>query len=304
MSAESLPPRIQTVRGGRVEPLLHRPPLRSSAAGSTWRGIILEEHRADAEYFRPDLKSRSHLIHVFTGTPVQHEWRVEGRIHRVHSTAGSIVILPDGFEAAAVWARRSRPDVQWILELQPTELQPVIQEALSGRPLELVPHFDVRDSQLLRLVQTLQGDVATGHLAGSLFGETVGSALIQYLAQHYSTRGLPTNQLSGGLSSVRLNRVLEHIHANLEGDMHLKELADVAELSTFHFAKLFKRSTGSSPHQYVLQRRLERAKELLRNPHVSLSEVSLRAGFTDQSHLANVFRRFVGVTPTQFRALL
>jgi AraC family transcriptional regulator len=98
--------------------------------------------------------------------------------------------------------------------------------------------------------------------------------------------------------------VLEYVHANLGGDLHLKELAEVAGLSTFHFAKLFKRSTGHSPHQYVLQRRLERATELLRNPHIDLSEVSLRAGFADQSHLANVFRRFVGVSPSRFRELL
>ena len=97
--------------------------------------------------------------------------------------------------------------------------------------------------------------------------------------------------------------MLEYIQANLAGDLHLQELAEIADLSTFHFAKLFKRSTGSSPHQFVLQRRLERAKELLRNPHISLSEVSLRAGFADQSHLSNVFRRYVGLTPARFRSL-
>jgi len=85
---------------------------------------------------------------------------------------------------------------------------------------------------------------------------------------------------------------------------HLSELADAAGLSAFHFAKLFKQSTGSSPHQYILQRRLERAKELLRNPQMSLSEVSQHTGFADQSHLTNVFRRFVGVTPAKFRRLL
>jgi AraC family transcriptional regulator len=136
-----------------------------------------------------------------------------------------------------------------------------------------------------------------------LFGETVGTALAVHLVRHYSTRSGNTALAGGGLAEQVLNRVLEYIHSHLERDLHLHELAEVANLSTFHFAKLFKRSTGCSPHQYVLHRRLERAQELLRNPHISLSEVSLRAGFSDQSHLSNVFRRFVGLTPSRFRAL-
>ena len=69
-------PRITTLRNGRLEPLVVRPPLRSSAASSHWHGMILEVHRAEVEYVRPDLKSTSNLIHVFTG-PVRHEWRVD-----------------------------------------------------------------------------------------------------------------------------------------------------------------------------------------------------------------------------------
>lgn len=293
--------RIKTVRNGLMEPLIARPPLHSSAASSHWHGMILEVHRADAEYVRPDLKSSSNLIHVFTG-PVRHEWHVDGRLHRVNSGSGSVLIVPNGLEASVqVW--RTRPDTQWILELDPATLEQRIAESLGGSRLELVPHFDVTDSQLLRLLQTLHADVVSGSPAGSLFGETIGAALALHLAQHYSTMSQATRNLAGGIAEGPLRRVLEYIQANLEGDLHLPELAEIADLSTFHFAKLFKRSTGCSPHQFVLQRRLERAKELLRNPHISLSEVSLRAGFADQSHLSNVFRRFVGLTPARFRVL-
>lgn len=103
---------------------------------------------------------------------------------------------------------------------------------------------------------------------------------------------------------VRLKRVLDYIDSNLGGNIHLSELAEAAGLSEFHFAKLFKQSMGASPHQYILQRRLERAKELLRNPALSLSDISLEAGFADQSHFTNVFRRFVGATPSKFRSTL
>lgn len=294
-------PRITTLRDGRLEPLIARPPLHSSATSSHWHGMILEVHRATPEYVRPKLRSASNLIHVFNG-PVRHEWHVDGHVHRVSSGSGSAVIVPNGLEGSVqVW--RARPDTQWILELDPRTMEQRITESLGGSRLELVPNFDVTDSQLLHLLQTLHGDVRSGSPAGSLFGETIGAALALYLAQHYSTTSRSTRNLAGGIAEGSLRRVLEYVQANLEGDLHLQELAEIADLSTFHFAKLFKRSTGCSPHQFVLQRRLERAKELLRNPHITLSEVSLRAGFADQSHLSNVFRRFVGLTPARFRAL-
>jgi len=300
--SDSSIPRIQTVRNGRLEPLIPRTPLRSSAPRSDWHGMIFEEHHAEAEYVRPDVRSCSIVLHVFTGVPVRHEWRVDGHRLRFHSAEGSILMLPNAFEGS-VRCWRSRAETQWILEFQPRALGQRVEDYLGGAKLELTPQFDLTDLQLLRLIQTLRADVVGGSPAGSLFGETVGAAIALHLARHYSARAARSGGIDGGLADQPLKRVLEYIHTNLGCDLHLRELAEVADLSTFHFAKQFKRSTGCSPHQYVLQRRLERAKELLRNPQISLAEVSLRAGFADQSHLCNVFRRFVGLTPARFREL-
>src|SRR5262249_13505906 len=262
----------------------------------------LEKHLADAEYVSTDFDVYSHLVHIFTGVPVRHEWRVEGRAHRVQSIAGSILIEPRGLHAS-VRVCRSQREIQWILEFDPTLMEQRVQEFLNGKRLELIPQFDLRDSQLLRLAQALQADLEAGCPAGSIFGEMIGDAMVVYLTQRYSAGSQNNRPPSGGLPGPQLNCVLEYIQANLDRDIHLNELAGAAGLSSFHFARLFKASTGSSPHQYILQRRLERAKELLRDPQISLSEVSLRAGFADQSHLTNVFRRFVGLTPARFREL-
>jgi len=208
-----------------------------------------------------------------------------------------MLLAPKGLHAS-VRVSRSKPDVQWILELAP----PSSEESLNGKRFEPAPQLNLCDPQAHRLIQTLQSEVENGCPTGNLFGEMIGNSLIVYLSERYSTdspRNAPTR---GGLSGRRLNRVLEYIHANLESEMHLRELAETAELSSFHFARLFKQSTGISPHQYILQRRLERAKELLGKPAMSLSDISLQSGFADQSHFTNVFRRFVGVTPSKFRS--
>lgn len=209
------------------------------------------------------------------------------------------MLAPKGLQAS-VRALRSQPDVQWILELEPSPSQ----DLLNGKKFEPTPQLNLRDPQLVRLVQLLQTEVETGSPTGNLFGETIGNSLILYLAQHYSTAMPRQDQTRGGLPGLRLKRVLEYIEANLSREMHLNELGETAGLSAFHFAKLFKQSTGASPHQYILQRRLERAKELLRKPTMSLSEIGLESGFADQSHFTNVFRRFAGVTPSKFRSLL
>jgi AraC family transcriptional regulator len=285
------------VRDGKIEPLVPRLPLKSS--GGAWQGVTLEKHIADADYVRPNFVVHSNLLHIFAGRPVTQKWRIDGRNHRVQNIAGSLAIAPKGLQTS-VRAVRSEPDVQWILELDPSSSQ----EILNEKKFELTPQLNVRDPQAARLIQLLLAEVESGCPTGSLFGETIGNSLILYLAHHFSSMAPGREQIRGGLPGVRLNRVLEYIEANLGRDIHLNELAEAAGLSPFHFAKLFKQSTGASPHQYVLQRRLERAKELLRRPAKSLSEISLETGFADQSHFTNVFRRFIGATPSKFRSSL
>jgi AraC family transcriptional regulator len=104
------------------------------------------------------------------------------------------------------------------------------------------------------------------------------------------------------MPTARLNRVVDFIRQNVAKETRLWELADLAGMSPHYFCQLFKQSTGLSPHQYVLRRRIECAKEYLRDPKFTVRDVARATGFLDQSHFAKVFRRIVGATPAQFRA--
>jgi len=294
--AETVTRRILTRWGGAIKPLVTNPPLLTS--GGAWQGITLEKHLAAADYDRRNFESYSNLIHSFTGPTVRHEWLVDGRFHAAQNAPGSLSIEPRGLYVSAVRVTRPRPEIQWILEIAPDS----VEESLDGKAFEPKFELNLRDPQLQRLIEILQAEVENGCRSGPLFGETIGHSLIIYLAQRYSKDSPSIGQPTGGLSRSQLKRTLEYIEANLDRDLHLDELAKACGFSSFHFAKLFKQSIGVSPHQYVLQRRLERAKALLRTPGLSLSQVSLEAGFADQSHLTNVFRRFLGVSPAKFRA--
>lgn len=102
----------------------------------------------------------------------------------------------------------------------------------------------------------------------------------------------------------RLKRVLEFIEHNLANDIRLRQLAGVACLSAHHFSELFRESTGVSPYRYVLERRVEHAKALLRNSMMNVLDIALAVGFSDQSHFSKVFRRITGVTPGAYRTIM
>lgn len=103
-----------------------------------------------------------------------------------------------------------------------------------------------------------------------------------------------------GLPRIALRRAIDAIHRRLGEKMVLQDIADAACMSRFHFARLFRRSTGYSPMKYLLHARLEQAKALLRQRAMPISDIAVETGFADQSHLTRHFRRTVGMTPLQY----
>jgi AraC-like DNA-binding protein len=114
----------------------------------------------------------------------------------------------------------------------------------------------------------------------------------------------PAPQARGGLPPAAMSRVRGYIEAHLSDSIELVQLSAIAGLSVFHFARQFKQSAGVSPHYYLVGRRIERAKELLAETDLSLSEIAFATGFSDQSHLTRHFRQMIGAAPGQFRRSL
>jgi AraC family transcriptional regulator len=148
----------------------------------------------------------------------------------------------------------------------------------------------------------LDAELREGGPGGRLLVESLGNVLAVHLLRQFSPSGPADAHAGPGLPKQKLRAVLEYIHEHLDAELSLDHLAAVAHLSPYHFARLFKNSTGLPPHQYVIARRVERAKELLRGPErPPLAEVATELGFADQSHFTRHFKRLVGVTPRDFR---
>jgi len=108
-------------------------------------------------------------------------------------------------------------------------------------------------------------------------------------------------RVRGGLPPRSMRRVREFIEEHLEENISIQALANIASLSMYHFARAFKQSEGMTPHDYLIQRRVQRTKDLLAETDLPLSEIALASGFSDQSHCARRFREHVGVTPSSYR---
>lgn len=138
---------------------------------------------------------------------------------------------------------------------------------------------------------------------GKFYAESLIQTLVLHLLRNYSNAKFVTENSSGGLSGYKLRRVKEFISASLEEDLSLANIAAVADLSQFHFSRAFRKSTGLTPQQYLTEQRIELAKQLLEKADLPIVEISLRAGFKNQSHFTALFRKYTKVTPKLWREL-
>jgi AraC family transcriptional regulator len=193
---------------------------------------------------------------------------------------------------------------QLVFNITPQHLEKCAGESLRARAIEVYECDQATDARVEHLVRALYANLQEGSPVVSMCTESLVAALGVCIAQRYSAGCPRINAPNLGMPRARLNRVFAAIEGKIADNISLTELAQTAGMSVFHFAKMFKKSTGQSPYQYVLGRRLEAAKELLHDPAMSVLEASVRTGFADQRHFTKVFRRKVGVSPTEYRAAL
>ena len=242
-----------------------------------------------------------HEINVaLAGSLTTEKLSTGGRMIRTTGSSGNLCITPAGQSISARW---DKPLQNLGMFFQTGFISSVAAENGFSPDVEFVEVYKDSDP----LVQTLGISLVDSASADEPFGRLYTESLIQTLTLHilskYTTASKKPALANGGLSGYRLRRVVEYIDANLDDDISLADLAEVAGLSQFHFSRSFRKSTGKTPQQFVMQHRVERAKQLLARPELPLVEVSLRAGFKNQSHFTTLFRKYTKLTPKLWREL-
>ena len=167
--------------------------------------------------------------------------------------------------------------------------------------VELRPARKFADPRLSAMVAAVHAEMVAGFSSGRLFLDSIEQAMAVALVNGHAVRRRPVQIYRGGLGSARLRTIKDLVHAKMEDDLSLDEMAQSVGLSTAHFARMFRKSTGQTPHQFVLRQRLERAKAMLRAPDARVLDVAVACGFKTQQHFAQVFRDLWGVSPTEYR---
>lgn len=168
-------------------------------------------------------------------------------------------------------------------------------------PIELLDHFSFRDPRIEHISFALLTEVLEGGATGKLYAESLATALVTHLLHTYISTLHPFSEMTKGLPAPLLRKITSLIEDRLTEDLSLVELASEVGLSPSHFSTLFRKTTNLSPHQYIVQRRLDRSQHLLSSTRLSIGEIATAVGFYDQSHLVRHMRRVMGVTPTYIR---
>ncbi|MBE9179542.1 helix-turn-helix transcriptional regulator [Oculatella sp. LEGE 06141] len=167
--------------------------------------------------------------------------------------------------------------------------------------LELLPEFRIRDPHLESIGLLLLAELKHESLGGKLYIESLANVLAVHLLRQYAAASSRPSIYEGGLPQRQVLQVLEYINEYLHQDIKLADLAALIGISQFHFSHLFKQSIGTTPYQYLLQQRIERAKQLLKQTDQSIMDIALMCGFNSHSHLSKQFRQLTGMTPKTYR---
>ena len=241
-----------------------------------------------------------HLNH----RPVVKELCLNGHLQRGSFGAGDICLTPATTLVSCVRIRQ--PSELVSLSIEPTFLAQTAAEITGANSLELVPQFKLKDLLIYHMAIALKEQIESSAIQWNrLYIESMVTTICVHLLRHYSIRNPNVDTHAAvssiGLSKTMLDEVLEYIHAHIDQNPSLFEMAQQVQMSPYHFSRLFKQSTGQSPHQYLIGRRLQQAKRLLVTTGLSVAEIAAQTGFTDQSHFARHFKRQLGVPPSQFR---
>jgi AraC family transcriptional regulator len=237
----------------------------------------------------PEAPMPGHMIVIAQGN-FRGSLCVEGAWQHQDYTKGDIAILPASELFPRTFIDREVPLIEIFLAPQILDLQ---------HCLELEPQWLIRDPLIEQMGLALKQETLASGQAGADYADAMAIALSSHLARRYGKRVLPSP--SGKLTPYQTQQIRDYVHVNLAENLSIDCLAQVVQLSLGYFATLFRRTFGLTPHQYVVQQRIERARNLLRYSDLPILAIAHQVGFQTQSHFTRLFQQQVGITPKQYR---
>lgn len=271
------------------------------AYGETHDGLALQL-RSDPAGVLDVPEMQRVLVAIHVGPAAKISCRRGGENHIGSAVHGDIDIIPAGVDAR--WEIHDQNDTALILALPPSLLDTVAEEqGFDARSVEIRNRFQIRDPQLENICWALKAEMESDYPSGRLYTDSLAVSVASRLVSVHSSVAKRMAAPNGGLGGRRLKQALAYIEDHLAEDLSLSRIASITGISASHFKTLFRESAGVPVHQYVIQRRTERAKDMLMQGRLSIAEIALATGFSHQSHMARHMRRSVGLSPRAMKQL-
>ena len=269
-----------------------------------WNGLLAERWRHSEGDLGEVQVRDTEVIIMLQGC--LHVRRGDGRLQHCDAVPGTVWLCPNGVREDMI-RLCGQVEESLHLYLPPSPLSATALQELDVDPDKLDLHYEggFRDFLIEEMARTVHGELIDPTPAGKMLVETLAAALGVHVMRRYSNLELASTPLPstrGALDARRLRRVLDYIDTHLGETVTIAMLADVACLSPYHFARAFKAATGTAPHRYLTDRRIEHAKFLITEGQHLLVEIAEICGFSSQAHLARWFKRIVGTTPGEYRS--
>jgi len=270
-----------------------RSPILSSAR---LNNIHLEVHR-QPKFETIEHQHNMHVIAIGFSDSLGERW-LDGKIQHERRNKGDLAIIPSGITHRCNWNNLAEFG---ILAVEPALLKQVGQDLVDSDRIFLMPQYMNEQDELIRgIFLTLKDELESHKIAGSLLIDSLKTTLAIHLLRKYCTTKPQLSSYSDGLSRLRFKQVTEYINEYLDRELKIVDLAAIAQMSPYHFIRLFSKTTGKTPHQYILQQRIKKAQYLLHHSQLGISEIAASVGFCDQSHFTKYFKRSTGFTPKQY----
>jgi AraC family transcriptional regulator len=276
-------------------PQQQKPQILFSSAERGWNAID-----ADLLHFLPGRAeapgAEQHVLGMHFGPPVNADCCVGGIRMRGVQKPGDIGVIPAGMDG--FWEDDAACQILR-LSLRPSLLEEVAEQlGKNAAKIEIIPRFHLRDVRIEAIGWAIKADLEADTPSDPLYVDLLANALAVRLIEIATDRtSLPESSRAPGMSTRQLRMLVEFIETNLDRKLHLADLASVAGVSTTRLKILFRNSTGTPVHRYVISRRIEFARALLSTTTMPASQVALAAGFAHQSHMASTMRRILGHLP-------
>jgi AraC family transcriptional regulator len=280
---------------GRRYPAASTGSLLLTSARFGWTGITVEQHRLPPAEM-PEHSVIGHGISVNVGAePSSFAWtRRRGGWDDRPTHPGHCRILTHGESHPTRWLQTYN---EVSLVIDPRFVANVVEDGLAAGQIEFVSQHSLADSVLVYYARKFLEELTAETPNGAMYAETATIGLVLHLLANYGVAKPKLPSPRGKLNAFQLRSVVDFVDAQLGADVSLIALAQQAHVSPFHFARLFRRTLGVPPHQFVLRLRVQRARRLMKTRTLSLAAIAVECGFHDQPHLTKAFRRVLGTTP-------